>query len=253
MLVVRSLWESVETHEIMGVSQNFFQARSLVFIRYANKKERISMKVKIILVPLLMVQLALFNTGANAESGLDSNPVASIRLLPTSTTFGIDEVPNGAVGFTASIKNEGAAPLIIAHPSICFPAEYKQGETRGFDEFHGKSEILLKIRKPDGTTVVLRDGHLYYFDPGNIPLLTITPNATKTFHVGWFFQNARGRWEQDDEAARVFLLKGEYAIRIAFRNVFPKAALYDENAKGIKFIDVWTGEMESAEIIIEVK
>jgi hypothetical protein len=216
-------------------------------------KERSSMKVKTILVPLVMVLLASFDTGATAESRVDSNPVASILLLPTSTTFVIDEVPNGAVGFTALVKNEGAAPLTIAHPSICFPAEYKQGETRGFEESHGKSEILLKIRKPDGTTVVLRDGHLYYFDPGNIPLLTISPQATKTFHVGWFFQNARGRWERDDEAARVFLLKGEYAISIAFRNLFPKAALYDEATKGVKCIDVWTGEMESAEIIIEVK
>lgn len=210
------------------------------------------MKVKIILVPLLMVLLASYDIGATAESRRDSNPVASILLLPTSTTFEIDQVPNGAVGFTAAIKNEGAAPLTIAHPSICFPAEY-QGETRRFAESHGKSEILLKIRKPDGTTVVLRDGHLYNFEPGNIPLLTIPPNTTKTFHLGCFFQNARGRWEQDAEAARVFLLKGEYAISIAFRNIFPKAALYDEKAKGGKFIDVWTGEMESAEIIIEVK
>lgn len=211
------------------------------------------MRLKIILVPLLMVLLASFETGATAEPRGDYNPVASILLLPTSTTFEIDKVPNGAVGFTAVIKNEGAAPLTIAHPSICFPAEYQQGKTRRVAESHGKSEILLKIKKSDGTTVVLRDGHLYYFEPGNIPLLTIPPNATKTFHLGWFFQNARGRWEQDAEAARVFLLKGEYAISIAFRNIFPKATLYDENAKGIKFIDVWTGEMESAEIIIEVK
>jgi len=165
----------------------------------------------------------------------------------------MDEVAKGAVRFTASIRNEGLTGITIAHPSICFPAEYKQGEPRRFDESHGKSEILLKIRKPDGTNIILRDGHLHYFDFGNIAFLTIPPNGTGTFHVGWFFQNARGRWERDDEAARAFQLRGVYAVRICFRNIFPKAALYDENAKEIKFIDVWTGEMESAEIEIEVQ
>jgi hypothetical protein len=114
------------------------------------------------------------------------------------------------------------------------------------------SEILLKITKPDGSDIVLRDGYSHYFDPGNVPLITIPPNGTGTFDVGWFFQNARGRWEQDDEAAKAFLLKGKYRIGILLRNVFPKATLYDENTRESKFTDVWTGEMESAEITIEV-
>jgi hypothetical protein len=162
-------------------------------------------------------------------------------------------VPQGAVGFTASIKNEGTTTITIAHPSICLPASYKQGESRRFQDSHGKSEILLKITKPDGSDVVLRDGYFHYFDPGNVPLITIPPNDTGTFDVGWFFQNARGRWEQDDEAAKVFLVKGKYKIRILLRNVFPKAVLNDGNTKGVKFTDVWTGEMESAGIAIEVK
>ena len=99
---------------------------------------------------------------------------------------------------------------------------------------------------------ILRDGYFHYFDPGNVPLITIPPNGTGTFHVGWFFQNARGRWERDDEAAKVFLLKGKYKIRIMFRNVFPKAALYDVNISELKYLDVWTGKMESPEITIEV-
>jgi hypothetical protein len=51
----------------------------------------------------------------------------------------------------------------------------------------------------------------------------------------------------------VFLLKGKYKIRILLRNVFPKAALYDKDAGESKFTDVWTGELDSAEITIEVK
>lgn len=211
------------------------------------------MNARIIFVTLLVIMLTISCRWHNSEIRVNSNPPASILLLPRSSTFDIGKVPQGAVNFTASIKNEGTTTITIAHPSICFPADYKQGETRHFNESHGKSEILLKITKPDGTYLLLRDGYFHYFDPGNVPLITIPPNGTGTFDVGWFFQNARGRWEQDDEAAMVFLLKGTYKVRILLRNVFPMAALYDVNSKEIKFTDVWTGEMESEEIVIEVK
>jgi hypothetical protein len=211
------------------------------------------MEARILFVPLLMTMLTASCERLNSEFEVNSHPGISIVLLPSSATFEVEKVPQGVVGFTASIKNEGTTTIRIAHPSICFPSEYKQGEERRFGDSHGKSEILLKITKPNGTNVFLRDGHFYCFDPGNVPILTIPPNGTGTFHVGWFFQNARGRWERDDEAAKVFLLKGKYKISILFRNVFPQAALYEEDAKRIKFVDVWTGEMKSQEISIEVK
>ena len=211
------------------------------------------MEARILFIPLLIVVLAASCKGLNPEFRADSNPGASVVLLPSSTTFEIEKVSQGAVRFTASIKNEGMTIIKVAHPSVCIPSDYEQGKLRRFSDSHGKSEILLKITRPNGTNVALRDGYIYHFDPGNVPILTIPPNGNGTFHVGWFFQNARGRWERDDEAAKVFLLNGEYKIRILFRNVFPKAGLYNENTKEIKFIDVWTGEIESPEITIEVK
>jgi hypothetical protein len=211
------------------------------------------MKAKIILGPLLMVMLTMSCMWYKTDSNVNSNPGASILLLPRSSAFDVSKVPQGAIGFTALIKNEGTTTITIAHPSICFPVDYKQGEIKRFNDSHGKSEILLKITKPDGADIILRDGYFHYFDPDNVSLITIPPNGTGTFDVGWFFQNARGRWEHDDEAAKVFLLKGKYKIRILFRNVFPKAALYYNDTRESKFTDVWTGEMESEEITVEVK
>jgi hypothetical protein len=189
----------------------------------------------------------------HAEVATNRPAGASILLLQRSRTLELEKVPQGAVNFTASIKNEGTTTITVAHPSICLPSDYAQGEERRFRDSHGKSEILLKIAKPDGSTVVLRDGYFYYFDPGNIPIITIPPNGTGSFDVGWFFQKARGRWERDDEAANVFIGKGKYKVSILFRNVFPRAVLYDENTRETRFIGVWTGEMESPEITIEVK
>jgi len=211
------------------------------------------MKIKYIPAALLMVLFAALYAGKNAESVMNTDAIASIRLHAESAVFEIDEVPKGAVIFTAEIRNEGSTTLTIAHPSICFPAARKQGKAGHIDDSRGKSEILLKIRKPDGSHVVLRDGHLHYFDPGNFPLLIIPPKKTGTFHIGWFFRNARGRWEQDDEAAKVFLAKGDYKVGITFRNVFSAATFFDEGVGAVKSIEVWTGEMESAEISVEVR
>ena len=186
------------------------------------------------------------------ETGVDSSPGVSLALVPDSSAFDLGKVPQGTVGFTASIKNEGTATVIVAHPSVCEPAGYK-GKERRFSQSHGKSEILLEITKPDGSTAILRDGYSHAFDPDLHPLRTIPPNGMATFHMGWFFENQRGRWEQADLAAKMFLAKGRYRVRMLFRNVLPKARFYDEKTKEVAIIDVWTGEMESEEIAIEVK
>ncbi|HSB03655.1 MAG TPA: hypothetical protein VLK23_00580 [Thermodesulfobacteriota bacterium] len=197
--------------------------------------------------------MGLSCTSKNIATKVTSPPNASMTMTPYRVTYDLSEVPLGAVRFTASIRNEGTTTITIAHPSVCFPADYKPGEIRRFNDSHGKSEILLKITKPNGTNLILRDGQLHAFDPKNVHLLTIPSGEIRTFDVGWFFQNARGRWERDDEAAEAFLLKGKYKIKILFRNFFPKAALYDQNTKESKFVDVWTGEIESVQVTVEIK
>jgi hypothetical protein len=163
------------------------------------------------------------------------------------------KVPQGVVAFLATIRNERPETITIAHPSTCSPAEIKVGGTRYFKDNHGKSELLLEITKPNGRKVTLRDGWMYGFDPNNVYLLTIPPGGTGNFSLGWFFQNARGRWENDGEAATVFLQKGTYKVRIIFRNVFPKASVYNTAANKPESVNVWMGEMQSEEVIIEIR
>jgi hypothetical protein len=88
--------------------------------------------------------------------------------------------------------------------------------------------------------------------PG-IFIFLIPSGETATFDLGWFFQNARGRWERDDEAASVFTLRGKYKIRVLFRNFFPKAAFYDDADRESRFVAVWMGEIESGQITVEIK
>jgi hypothetical protein len=177
---------------------------------------------------------------------------AALTLSATAATYTLDEVRAGQVGFEATITNLGTSPILIAHPTACFPAGYQMGQTLSLEERHGRSEILLEIAQPNGQTAVLRDGP-HNFDPGGLDRFTLLPNEAQQFDLGWFFQNARGRWEDDLKAQGVFLLEGQYRVQLTYRNQFPKAFVYDPaTAKG-GFVNAWTGELQSNVVTIEVK
>jgi hypothetical protein len=98
----------------------------------------------------------------------------------------------------------------------------------------------------------LRDGP-YYFDPKKIDRFTIQLGESRQFYVGWFFQHARGRWENDTVASNLFLNRGQYKVRLLYRNFFPKAAVYDRSTNKTNFIKVWTGEILSNEVMVIIR
>lgn len=175
-----------------------------------------------------------------------------ITLNPKTSEYNIIEVSKGAVRFSASVENQGDRSITFAHPTICLPADYQIGKSLNFKDHHGKSEILLTIEKPDGEIVVLRDGP-HFFDPNNISQFNINPGESKLFYVGWFFKNARGRWKDDLKAESVFMGKGQYRVKLLYRNIFPKALVYDTSTSKSSLINVWTGEIQSNEVIVKIK
>jgi hypothetical protein len=207
---------------------------------------------------MFFVGLILLVLSGCSDKKIDSRPTVqptegiSITLTPNASAYDLMKVPQGVVRFSATINNDSRATIIIAHPSICFPVDVKAGEGLHIKDRHGKSELLLEITKPNATKVILRDGS-HGFDPNLVYLFTIPPGGKESFSLGWFFQNARGRWENDTEAWMVFLEKGTYKIRIIFRNVFPKAAVYNTAANKPESVSVWTGKMLSSEIAVEIK
>lgn len=204
---------------------------------------------------LLLGLLLLLSPGCSQNNPTlphPPQPDLSLRLDPSPANFDMDMVPRGIVRFTATIRNEGPEAITVAHPAACLPPDYRPGATWNLGDFHDQSEILMRIERPDGSTIVLRDGHFSYFDPGNRPLLKIPAGGKETFDVGWFFLNARGRWEQDDIAARAFLLKGTYKVRLLLRNRFPTPGTYDGQANEMKVLKIWTGEVESPEITVNI-
>jgi len=177
----------------------------------------------------------------------------TVSLRPEAVTLEADEASRGGVRFNATITNTGTAAITVAHPSICFPADYEQGSTKTREDAHGRSEIILTIIRPDGERVILRDGWMGFFDPGNLDHFVIPPGEEETFHLGWFFPNARGRWENDTAAWTVFDEPGTYRVRLLFRNLFPKAIIRDHTTGKPRWIEAWTGELESNEATLEIK
>jgi len=204
-------------------------------------------------VPPIAVALAAIVVSA-AAAGLGEESArrphetkgrVSITLRPDASTLSIEDVTRGRVGFTATIHNQGQERLVIAHPTVCVPADFGSGKNASREDWHGESEILFTIDRPDHDRVVLREGMFAFFEPGNVDRLEIEPGADATFHVGWFFPNARGRWENDQVSWEVFRQPGEYEVSILYRNRFPRAWTRDRESGEVSMIDVWQGELES--------
>jgi len=191
---------------------------------------------------------ANFNQMAPIE---EISKTVSIKLEPETSVYYIDNVLQGAVGFSAAVFNKDSDTIRIAHPTLCFPDDYQSGDIRRVEDSNNRSEILLKIIKPDGSIVILRDGH-HFFDAETPDVLTIAPGEAKMFYIGWFFLNARGRWEDDALAAEVFRNRGSYKVQLLYRNLFSKAVSIDPSTNETSFIEAWTGEILSNEVSVTV-
>jgi hypothetical protein len=206
----------------------------------------------IILLALLALTGCKDNDQAPAPAtGSGTNPLI-IKLGPQSSEYPIDDVFKGDIQFAASVKNMGDHEVTFAHPTICFPEDYRIGDSLDLTEHHGKSEILLTVEKPDGSVVVLRDGP-HFFDPDKESYFTIKTGQSDLFYIGWFFQNARGGWEDDIKAENVFTGRGEYRLTVLYRNFFPRALVRDAATEKSRFMDVWTGEVESNTIVVTIQ
>ncbi len=196
------------------------------------------------LIIVLVLASACCAAGNAWRSSPGNSHGISLSLSPESAVYSSTSVPSGAVRFIVTVKNPGAQQITIAHPAVCSPDDYPEGSSRSFTDLHGRSEILLKITKPGGNDVILRDGP-YFFDPGHVTHLVIEAGQTKQFELGWFFPNARGRWENSPEADIAFLEKGRYSVQLLYRNLFPKAHIYDRKEQAARSLTVWTGEAVS--------
>lgn len=206
---------------------------------------------------LILLQACLFFEACQPSFHFPDPPFPisgdiSLSLYPEKSAYSSQDKPHSSVKFHAVIKNLGNTPITVAHPSICMPSDYQIDEIFHIKDRHGKSEILLRVEKPDGKIVILRDGP-HFFDPKLTDRFLILPGETAQFSLGWFFPNARGRWEDDLEAYSLFSMKGTYRIRLLYRNFYPKAVIHDRKTKKTGFIPVWTGEILSNEAVLTIK
>lgn len=205
------------------------------------------------IVLFLLMAIACTTAARNwSITSPERSKTISVTLSPGVAAYKQDAVPTGAVRFTATIRNVTDQMIRIAHPSLCLPTDNPSGSFRPPKALHGNSEILLKIVRPDAATLILRDGP-FFFDPGQVDSFMIAPRGTAHFDLGWFFPNARGRWEDSALADSAFMHKGKYRVQLLVRNFCPKAALYDPASERTMMVDVWTGEALSNEVDVVIE
>ncbi len=176
----------------------------------------------------------------------------SLSLKPEKESYGLEEARSGNVTLTATFTNAGEGVLFLAHPSATAPDSYTGEGSFGFDERCGKSEMLLYIKGPGGEETVLRHNVLRGFEPGNVFRLDIPPGDTREIMLGWlgpYF--ALGMW--DDIREPIFTERGEYKIRMVYRNYFGKALSFGRGTDIFEKDVPWTGEVVSNTISVRVE
>jgi hypothetical protein len=209
---------------------------------------------KAVLVPLMLITLGGCDGGQNTAISPPETTLhpPKITLGPESSEYTRDEVFKSTVQFAVAVENKNTGPITFAHPAICFPEKHQIGESLDLRVRHGKSEILLTVRRPDGSEIVLRDAP-HFFGPDNVSHFFIDPGESGLFFIGWFFQNAQGGWENDISPRDVFTGRGEYRLKLLYRNIFPKALIHDTATGRSRYTDVWTGEIRSNEVTVTIQ
>ncbi len=204
------------------------------------------------LVILSFLLILLYST-TDLKATESAPQTGKLTLTPGSQVYSLNQASLGKVHFMAELSNRTDDVLVIAHPLTTFPEGYKHGDEYLPENRHGLAEIILNITQPDGEVVVLREGGRKYFEPGNLDYFYILPKSSKSFYVGWFFQNSKGRWEDDNQAWKAFAQKGKYEVYMVYRNFLPQAAVRTNPMEKAEFIKPWNGEIVSEVITIEVK
>lgn len=219
-----------------------------VVIRTLTGKDTFARRAMICLfVALTIFALLAQDILGQRQTRRSARPAGDVELSLESSepNYTLEDVDRGAVRFVAKITNSSDKTLVVGHPSFCFPSRALSAGIR-LDDRDGKSEILLQIRKPNGEQVNLRDES--QFEPEFVSHLVIPPKDSKQFSLGWFFQNARGKWDDDRVAWTVFAAKGSYVVQLTLRNTFP----YLISPTQSEPLAVWTGELRSKPIKIQV-
>ncbi len=163
------------------------------------------------------------------------------------------------IRFLVTFKNNTSKPLTIAHPFWVRANILKEEGSKFTTALYGKSELLLVITKPDNEKVTLREAafsHQFEFVTSSqhdaYSHLTIPPNHEETIVEGWFHENARGKWDDDIKAWNVFSNKGVYKVKVVLNNMHSKASINKVGGGTHDILDIWTGQIQSNETIVNI-
>lgn len=216
---------------------------------------------KYFVVLLTTFFILLYGDNVFAQDKIEVFQNINLQLAPTAESYELEEdfrgklrYKNEFVAFRATISNNTDSTITVMHPGACLPDSINNPPPWTIEELIGKSEILIYITKPDGNKVMLRERTNPYFEGSEDSTfsssthLLIPPDNSRSFYVGWFFMNARGRWLDDVLAAHVFLERGTFSVQLLYRNVFTNCKVPNRNYSNT----LWIGTLLSNEVEIKI-
>lgn len=178
------------------------------------------------------------NVRAEREDGVQ------LWLEPTRARYDVAGASHGNVELRARFVNHGGEPTVIAHPSACISHEPAEGEALVQDAEASFMEI--RIATPDGRSLTYRNAPI-----GGFLALRIESGAEAELPIDRLGDSfAQARWTGIH--APIFDLRGEYRLRLVYRNRQPLAYV-NRPSSGYDVLRPFVGELLSTEAVIHVE
>ena len=179
----------------------------------------------------------------NDRAGLE------LRIEVAKSVWNVEEAYIALENVTAYLKNSSETPVTVSDPHQTLPQIALEATTYTLDP--EASYLKLIVLSPGGDEVEYRSNIFFSFMGGSFHLL-LHPKESFKFGLGKIgpYYNAPGFVPSDNYSESHFKIPGRYRLRLILKNIY---SISSPNGKIKNLVKVWTGELHSNTIEIELK
>jgi hypothetical protein len=184
------------------------------------------------------------------HSSHDNDPATlKLRIEVAKSVWNLQEAYIALENVTAYLQNSSGSPVTVSDPHQTLPQISLEATTYMLDP--EASFFKLIVLSPSGDEVEYRASAFFSFVGGSFHL-PLNPNESFKFRLGKIgpYYNAPTFVPPGYYSESHFKIPGRYRLRLILKNIYP---ISSPNGEIKKFVKVWTGELHSNTIEIELK
>ena len=184
------------------------------------------------------------------RSSHDNDPaMLKLRIEVAKSIWNLKEAYIALENITAYLQNSSENPVTISDPDQTLPQIALEATKYTLDP--EASFLKLIVFSPGGDEVEYRSNIFFRFMGGSFHLL-LNPNESFKFHLGKIgpYYNAPTFVPPDYYSESHFKIPGRYRLRLILKNIY---SISSPNGEIKNLVKVWTGELHSNTIEIELK